>query len=282
MHPVGCLAASPALPISVKQNPVLPSWGYPEKSAVAAHCSWRRGTELGTPHWEPRGSLGGTVQRPTGAGFKGPSVRSRRTVPGCGEINKLSSAQGGPGTLCISQQPRGTWELAGGQPEEPKSPSGQPAKGRICSLLQRDKRRTATRRREPSRCRDRISITMISTVYLDSTYNLLCIQSTLLYGEFKGIKEGSGGRGGVGAAIQPKLKKPFCNYEIGEYPLRGSITGNLSATVCRDYSLRIAPSWILIFCLIVTSPRAVIPASSPSLREAGRGGWSKAGPSRRI
>lgn len=71
---------------------------------------------------------------------------------------------------------------------------------------------------------------MISTVYLDPTaaYQLLCITGSL-----KKSRRDVGG----GEVIQPKLKKSSCNYEIGEYALKGSIMGNLSAAVCRDYSL---------------------------------------------
>lgn len=100
---------------------------------------------------------------------------------------------------------------------------------------------------EPSYGGDRSSIKVISTVYLDSTaaYNPpgLTVSS-------EKSRRGMGG----GEAIQPKLKMSPCNYEIGEYPLRGSIMGNLSTTVRQDYSFPIVPSWILIFSLIVTLP----------------------------
>ena len=46
--------------------------------------------------------------------------------------------------------------------------------------------------------------------------------------------------------------------------------GHLGATVCQDYSFCITPSQILIFSLIVTSPRTAIQAPSPSVREACR------------
>ena len=69
---------------------------------------------------------------------------------------------------------------------------------------------------EPSYGRDWISIKVISTVCLDSTaaYNPpgLTVSS-------EKSRRGVGG----GEAIQPKLKMSSCNYEIGEYPLRGSI-----------------------------------------------------------
>lgn len=100
---------------------------------------------------------------------------------------------------------------------------------------------------EPSYGRDRISIKVISTVCLDST--AACNPPGLTVSSEKS-RSGVGG----GEAIQPKLKMSSCNYEIGEYPLRGSIMGNLSTTVRQDYSFPIAPSWILIFSLIITSP----------------------------
>lgn len=101
----------------------------------------------------------------------------------------------------------------------------------------------------PSSRGDGISMKMISTVYSDSTaaYNLVALLVSL-----KKARRGFGG----GEALHPTWNKSFCNYEIGAYLPGESIRGNLSAAVCRDYRLWIAPPRILIFSLIVASSRS--------------------------
>lgn len=156
----------------------------------------------------------------------------------CLEADGSSLAPEVPALVSMSLHKR---EAGSSQRVSPKPRSGFA----LCSLEIRGRCHSEV----PSSCGDGISTKMISTVYSDSTaaYSLGAFAVTL-----KKARRDIGG----GEAIQPKLQRSFCNYEIGAYLPGGSITGNLSAPVCRDYSFRIAPARILIFSLIVASPHS--------------------------